>query len=236
MRIVGSSHRTLKNVSLYSHGPTLGFEGIIFMSYVYILTNEAMPGYIKIGLTDNPVSERVVQLDNTSVAIPFQCYYAARVEDNHKIERALHAAFGDFRVRPNREFFKMDPYRVKAILEVLAIEDVTPKSELVATDEDAQALRAVSIKAGRFRFSSAAIPIGATLNFVKDLNLIATVQEDSWVLFEGEKHSLTTAALEALKKCGYNWSSVQGPEYWLYNGETVGSHRSRLREIQDEND
>ncbi len=206
------------------------------MSYVYILTNEAMPGYIKIGLTENPVSERVVQLDNTSVALPFQCYYAARVEDNRKIERALHTAFGDFRVRPNREFFKLDPYKVKAILEVLALEDVTPKNELVATAEDAQALRSVAIKSGRFRFSSASIPIGATLNFVKDFNLIAKVEEDSWVIFDGVKHSLTTAALEALKKCGYNWSSVQGPEYWLYNGETVGSLRTRQRELLEDSD
>jgi len=206
------------------------------MSYVYILTNEAMPGYIKIGLTDNPVSDRVVQLDNTSTALPFQCYYAARVEDNRKIERALHTAFGDFRVRPNREFFKMDPYKVKVILEVLAVEDVTPKNELVATAEDAQALRSVGIKAGKFRFSSAAIPVGATLNFVKDFNLTAIVEEDSWVVFCGEKHSLTTAALEALKQCGYNWSSVQGPEYWLYNGETVGSLRTRQREIEEDQD
>ena len=203
------------------------------MSYVYILTNEAMPGYIKIGLTENLVSERVVQLDNTSVALPFQCYYAARVDDNRRIERALHTAFGDFRVRPNREFFKIDPYKVKAILEVLALEDVTPKNELVASAEDAQALRTVGIKAGRFRFSSAGIPIGAKLNFVKDLNLTAIVDEDSWVVFAGEKHSLTTAALEALKKCGYNWSSVQGPEYWLYNGESVGSFRARQREFEE---
>ena len=203
------------------------------MNYVYILTNEAMPGYIKIGLTDKPVSERVIGLDNTSVAVPFQCYYAARVDDNQKIERALHTAFGDFRVRPNREFFKMDPYKVKVILEVLALEDVTPKNELVVTAEDAQALRTVSIKAGRFKFSSAGIPIGATLNFVKDLNLISIVEDDNWVVFDGEKHSLTTSALEALKKCGYNWSSVQGPEYWLYNGETVGSLRARQRELEE---
>ena len=206
------------------------------MSYVYILTNEAMPGYIKIGLTENPVSERVLQLDNTSVALPFQCYYAARVEDHRKVERALHVGFGDFRVRPNREFFKMDPYKVKAILEVLAIEDVTPKNELVATAEDAQALRTVSINARRFKFSSAGIPIGATLNFVKDLNLSATVTEDSWVEFEGAKHSLTTAALAALKKCGYNWTSVQGPEYWLFNGETVGSLRMQRKELEEIND
>ena len=206
------------------------------MSYVYILTNEAMPGYIKIGLTENLVSERVVQLDNTSVALPFQCYYAARVDDNRRIERALHTAFGDFRVRPNREFFKMDPYKVRAILEVLALEDVTPKNELVATAEDAQALRTVGNNARRFRFSSAGIPVGATLNFVKDLNLTATVEEDSWVVFSGEKHSLSTAALEALKKCGYNWSSVQGPEYWLYNGESVGSLRARQRELEENQD
>ena len=201
------------------------------MSYVYILTNEAMPGYIKIGLTENLVSERVVQLDNTSVALPFQCYYAARVDDNRKVERALHTAFGDYRVRPNREFFKMDPFKVKAILEVLAQEDVTPKNELVATSDDSQALRAAGIKAGRFKFSTANVPIGATLNFVKDFNLTATVVEDTWVLFDGQRHSLTTAALEALKKCGYNWSSVQGPEYWLLNGESLGSLRNRQIEI-----
>ena len=206
------------------------------MSFVYILTNEAMPGIIKIGLTENPVSERVLQLDTTSVPIPFQCYYAAKVEDHKKVERALHTAFGDFRIRPNREFFKMDPFRVKAILEVLALEDVTPKNEIVATAEDSQALRTVGIKAGRFRFPSAGIPIGAVLNFVKDLNLTATVQEDSWLVFDGEKHSLTTAALEALKKCGYNWSSVQGPEYWLYNGESVGSLRARQRELEEVQD
>ena len=206
------------------------------MSYVYILTNEAMPGYIKIGLTDKPITERVLGLDNTSVAVPFQCYYAARVDDNQKIEKALHTAFGDFRVRPNREFFKMDPYKVKAILEVLALEDVTPKNEIVASAEDSQALRVVGATTRRFRFSSAGIPIGASINFVKDPNLVAIVQDDHSVLFDGQPHSLTNAALEALRKCGYNWTSVQGPEYWLYNGETVGSLRARQRELEESAD
>ena len=203
------------------------------MSYVYVLTNEAMPGYIEIGLTDKPITERVLGLDNTSVAVPFQCYYAARVDDNQKIEKALHTAFGDFRVRPNREFFKMDPYKVKAILEVLALEDVTPKNEIVASAEDSQALRVVGANSRRFRFSSAGIPIGASINFVKDSNLVAIVQDDHSVLFDGQSHSLTNAALEALRKCGYNWTSVQGPEYWLFKGETVGSHRARIRELEE---
>lgn len=192
-----------------------------------------MPGYIKIGLTDKPITERVLGLDNTSVAVPFQCYYAARVDDNQKIEKALHTAFGDFRVRPNREFFKMDPYKVKAILEVLALEDVTPKNEIVASAEDSQALRVVGATTRRFRFSSAGIPIGASINFVKDPNLVAIVQDDHSVMFDGQSHSLTNAALQALRKCGYNWTSVQGPEYWLYNGESVGSLRARQRELEE---
>lgn len=203
------------------------------MGFVYILTNESMPGLIKIGLTDqNDVESRIRSLDTTGVALPFQCYYAAKVEDNRRVESALHTAFGDFRIRPNREFFRLDPYKVKAILEVLELEDVTPRTEIVESAGDIQALRTANIKAGRFRFSTASIPIGSTLNFVKDLSLTATVVEDTWVEYRGQRHSLTTAALEALKECGYNWSSVQGPEYWLFQGETVGSHRERQHEIE----
>ena len=204
------------------------------MGFVYILTNEAMPGLIKIGLTDqDDVESRIRGLDTTGVALPFQCYYAARVEDNRKVERALHTAFGDFRLRPNREFFRLDPYKVKAILEVLELEDVTPRTEIVESLDDIQALRNASIKAGRFKFSTASIPLGSTLNFVKDLSITATVVEDTWVEYQGQRHSLTTAALEALRKCGYNWSSVQGPEYWLFEGETVGSHRERQLELEN---
>ena len=205
------------------------------MSHVYILTNEAMPGLIKIGLTEGPITDRVLQLDTTSVPIPFQCYYAAKVLDNRQVERALHTAFGDVRVRQNREFFRIDPFKVKAILELLAVEDITPRDELVASVEDAQAMRAASSNSGKFRFSSAAIPKGAVLNFVKDTELTAVVQDDATVLFDGSLYSLTASALEALKMCGYNWSSVQGPEYWLYNGETVGSHRTRQRDLQEGN-
>ena len=50
--------------------------------------------------------------------------------------------------------------------------------------------------------------------------------------YRGQRNSLTMAALEALRECGYNWSSVQGPEYWLFQGETVGSHRERQHEIE----
>ena len=71
--------------------------------FVYVLTNAAMPGYVKIGLTQqDDVADRVRQLDNTSTPLPFEVYYAAKVPDCRKLERTLHFVFGEKRARLNR--------------------------------------------------------------------------------------------------------------------------------------
>jgi hypothetical protein len=92
--------------------------------YVYILTNAAMPGYIKIGLTQrDEVADRVRQLDNTSTPLPFEVYYAAKVPDCRKLERTLHFVFGERRARLSREFFSTDLDLAKAIIELVAIKE-----------------------------------------------------------------------------------------------------------------
>ena len=76
-------------------------EGII-----YILTNPIMPGIIKIGkTTQEDVKVRMAQLYSTGVPVPFDCEYAAKVNNIDEVERALHTAFGPDRVNPKREFF-----------------------------------------------------------------------------------------------------------------------------------
>jgi hypothetical protein len=65
---------------------------------VYVLVNDAMPGHVKIGKTLN-IEDRLRTLDNTSVPLPFRCFFAAEVDNFEFVERQLHDAFGDHRVR-----------------------------------------------------------------------------------------------------------------------------------------
>lgn len=46
---------------------------------IYVLTNEAMPGLVKIGFTES-LEDRIKYLSaHSGVPLPFECYYAAEV-------------------------------------------------------------------------------------------------------------------------------------------------------------
>ena len=80
---------------------------------VYVLTNPAMPGLVKIGMTtrDN-LDARMKELYGTGVPVPFECKYACKVKssDCAKIEKALHTAFAPNRINVNRKFFQKGFY------------------------------------------------------------------------------------------------------------------------------
>jgi hypothetical protein len=205
------------------------------MSFVYILINEAMPGLIKIGRTTTSVKQRISELNSPAgIPLPFTCYYAARVEDCVKVERKLHEAFGDHRVRDKREFFWLSPHRAQAALELAALEDVTPREEIIDEfPEDAE--RGLIRETNRRvlpTFSQYQIPLGSTLHLTKDSNITATVDGERSVSYNGESMSLSAAALQGLRQLGYNWKSAHGAAYWEYEGETVWDRFERLRELQ----
>jgi len=196
-----------------------------------------MPGIVKIGMTTSPIESRMLQLDTTGVPLPFECYYAARVNDQKRVEKALHEAFGDHRVRKTREFFRLDPYKAKVILQLVAEEEVTPKSDVVADSDDEEALVEARKRRSRFTFSSANVPIGATLVFAKGDGYTATVIDDSRIDFRGEVTSLSASAQLIMKELGYTWVATQGPAFWLYEGETLKDRRNaREDDLADESD
>ncbi|MCY4366036.1 MAG: GIY-YIG nuclease family protein [Chloroflexi bacterium] len=202
---------------------------------VYVLSNVAMPGYIKIGYTggnsDKDVQDRMKQLDAPGVPRSFDCEYAAVVTDCAQVEKAIHTAFGDFRVRQNREFFEgVEPFRVKAILQLLAIEDVTPnlngkhksRDEFHDIESEQPARRRES-----FSFATAEVPKGSMLEWGDDPEIKCQVaNESNGVVFEGEYYSLTSLATK-LKK----WKHAPpAARYWLYQGETLLQRRDRLEQ------
>ena len=93
---------------------------------VYVLTNPAMPGMVKIGKTTRDVSFRLADLYSTGVPLPFECEYAALVKDVDETEKAFHIAFHPNRVNPRREFFNIKSEQAIILLKQMAIEDVTP--------------------------------------------------------------------------------------------------------------
>jgi hypothetical protein len=204
---------------------------------VYILTNQAMPGYIKIGKTfAEDVETRMKGLDRSGVPLPFECYYAAAVPDADALEKSLHSAFEDVRARSNREFFKLDPHRARVIIKLLEIEDVTPREQVVSEPGDAEALVKSASKAGRFRFSIADVPVGATLTFSRDEARTAVVLDDNNIEFEGQVTSLSRSALEIMHELGYDWKTVDGTSFWLYEGQTLKERRREIEEQDEENE
>ncbi|WP_292364897.1 GIY-YIG nuclease family protein [Mesorhizobium sp.] len=190
---------------------------------VYIFTNEAMPGFVKIGMTQaNDVATRLRQLDVTAVPLPFECHYSARVPDCRKLERTLHFVFGEKRARLRREFFKVDPDLAKAIIELVATADVTPSdAEQGFTPEEKEAIVATRKRADNLTFDMIGLKPGTLLTFSKDPNVTCTIVSSRKVSYEGQEVYLSRAALLAVRKMGYNWPSVRGWDYWMHDGKRL---------------
>lgn len=197
---------------------------------IYILINEAMPGYVKIGKTTNSIEQRMKELYKTSIPLPFECFYAGLVEDIDKVEKALHDAFSDNRVSSNREFFEIAPERVFAVLELLSIKNMTPNQDYVESEEDKKALDKAKTRRSVFNFKMVDIPIGSTLTFWRDENITCKVVDDRNIEYEGEKMSLSASADLILKNMGYAWKAVSGPGTWQFEGETLYDRRKRMEE------
>jgi len=192
---------------------------------VYVLINEAMPGYVKIGKTANNLEQRIRELSaSTSVPLPFTCFYACTVKDMNFVEHHLHDAFDNSRINPKREFFQVAPRQVVSALKLVAIEDVTPKKDYVESKEDQKALDKARTIRERFDFSKADIPVGAKLTFSRDENIKARVIDNRSIEFGGKITSLSKSARKIL---GYSYG-VAGTYYWMFDGETLDERRRRL--------
>ena len=196
---------------------------------VYVLTNPSIPDIVKIGMTTD-LTTRMRSLYNSSVPVPFECYFACTVKNMSFVEKQLHDGFDDFRVNPKREFFRIDPERVVSILKMVMIEDVTPKEDIVDDEIDQRSLDKEKKVRGRFNFDMINVPVGSILTFVKDPTITSVVIDKHKIEFEDEIHSLSSSTLKIVHRMGYTWKQVSGPTYWMYEGETLTERRSRIEQ------
>ena len=198
---------------------------------VYVLTNSAMPGLVKIGMTTREsIDTRMKELYSTGVPVPFDCEYACEVKasDCAKIEKALHSAFKPNRINDNREFFQIKPEQATAILELFDRKDITTEVnaeiENDLTPEDKVA--GEKIKSSRrppMNYREMGLHTGIKLTFVKDSSVQVTISGDKKVLYNGEEFSLTAVTKRLL---GIT-HALQPTAYWEYECKN-------LRDIYDE--
>ena len=160
------------------HTDAASYEG-----YVYVATNPAMPNMVKIGsTTQSDPQSRISSLFTTSVPVPFELEYAAAIADDPvRVERALHEAFEPQRLHPKREFFKVEPLQVIAILKLLDVADITEqaKSDVEAeiSQEDRDALELVR-RRPTLNFDELDVSEGSVLTYVRDQRVKAEVVDD----------------------------------------------------------
>lgn len=188
---------------------------------VYLLTNEAMPDMVKIGMTSyEDVGKRIAQLNTTGVPLPFELVFACRVPNGKLVEGALHKAFAPNRVNPNREFFRIKVEQALAIMKLLHVEEVTAEVGKEMTAETPEVELAASEAYAKSRrppidFLVMQIPIGSQLIY-EATNDTAIVTGGRKVNFNGEDMSLTMATrkIRGLP----DTYAIQPTPFWSYNG------------------
>jgi T5orf172 domain len=197
------------------------------MGIVYVLVNAAMPGLVKIGMTDEQdANARIGQLYTTGVPLPFEIHYACRVDNPAEVESALHIAFAPQRLNPRREFFRIDPTQAIAILKLLHKPDATAEVTSQPTGVDETSIAAAEqAKARRpnLDFHEMGIPDGSVLEAASNPAITVVVSSAKKVKLGDEELSLTSATQQSLQ-ISY---AVRPAPHWRYQGRL-------LSEIYDE--
>lgn len=207
---------------------------------VYMLTNEAMPGLVKIGKTSRlDLDKRMKELYTTGVPLPFECAYACRVKLCHmdEVESALHKAFEPSRVNGNREFFRVSPSQVEPLLKLLthinegdATAEVAAEIESEMAETDKAAVAKAKSKRPPLDYFAMGLKAGDVLVYKPDPSVTVTVATARKVMHEGQEMSLT-AVTTSLLNSKY---SVQPTPYWTCNGESLTDLYDKAFPLSDE--
>ena len=91
-------------------------------------------------------------------------------------------------------------------------------------DEQTAAEIAQEAKRGPFKFSAVEIPVGATIKYINDDTVEATVVDDRHISYKGVTTSLSALAQQLMNVD----NPLQGTLYFTYEGERLTDRRDRM--------
>lgn len=107
------------------------------VGWVYIMSNEYMPGIYKIGMTTTSPEVRAKELSSaTGVPSPFKVEAAYHCQDPSYAEKEIHDALSEYRINNSREFFKADLEELKECCDEFCDVEVGCSVEEMATVYD----------------------------------------------------------------------------------------------------
>jgi len=97
--------------------------------YVYCMTNEHMPGFVKVGYTDRTPEERLAEANGDTWSIPcWKCETSVKVRSPRDAEKAIHLLLSrdEGRISSRREFFACPVDYVKMVFAILRTQNPEP--------------------------------------------------------------------------------------------------------------
>ncbi|MFY1669217.1 GIY-YIG nuclease family protein [Plantactinospora sp. WMMB334] len=122
------------------------------VGFVYVLSNPAMPGMVKVGRSRHLPEDRAKRLRSTGVPLSFAVEHRAVTSKPAAVERRAHQLLAPHRLRADREFFETEPEVAmaavrQACIEVAGIEAWDTERPVMLRDGDRVAL---TLRAGQF--------------------------------------------------------------------------------------
>lgn len=127
--ILASSRRDVPQAARDNEAafPTIG------PGWVYILSNEAHPHFVKIGFSTDDPEVRAAEISSpTGVPLPFVLEFKIYIDECGGLEVAVHQKLNEVRVNPRREFFRISVIEAARCIAETAIELSDPLSKIIA--------------------------------------------------------------------------------------------------------
>lgn len=123
----------------FSFSWALNLESCVVKGWVYVISNDAMPGLVKVGFSSKDPDLRASELNHTGSPHPYIVDYEVLTEHPRDIEQRVHRKLSEY--REGREWFRCAPE-----FAVSAVQQIVGDGAIVESFKRADRLKAAEIR------------------------------------------------------------------------------------------